>query len=105
MDTQAKGSRAVGGARIERAIVLQLLGDDREQVWSRERLGVELGADRASPPSPKAVAAGEAGTGRDPDVEAGLRRLEGEGVLCLSEQEVWVSRATRRLDELGLIGV
>jgi hypothetical protein len=51
------------------------------------------------------VAAGKAGTGRDPDLEAGLRRLEGEGVLCLSEQEVWVSRATRRLDELGLIGV
>jgi hypothetical protein len=105
MDTQAKGSRAVGGARIERAIVLQLLGDDREQAWSRERLGIELGADRAASPSPKAVAAGEAGAGRDPDVEAGLRRLEGEGVLCLSEQEVWVSRATRRLDELGLIGV
>lgn len=95
----------MGGSRIERAIVLQLLRDDREQAWSRERLAIELGADRPAPPSPKAVAAGAAGAGRDPDVEAGLRRLEREGVLCLSEQEVWASRATRRLDELGLIGV
>ena len=104
MDTpQAKGSRAPGGARIERAIVLQLLRADRERTWSRERLGIELDGDRAGPASSRAVAGGPAAA--DHDIEAGLQRLEAEGVLCLSEREVWASRATRRLDELGLIGV
>ncbi len=40
-----------------------------------------------------------------PAMAEALRRLSGEDVLCLVEDEVWASRAVRRLDELGLIGM
>jgi hypothetical protein len=86
MHTESRGSRAGDGSRLERAIVLQLLRDDRGQRWSRAELGMEIDAEV-------------------PVMEEALRRLSGEGVLCLAEEEVWASRAARRLDELGLVGV
>ena len=86
MHTGSTGSRAVEDSRLERAIVVQLLRDDREQKWSRAELSVELGAEA-------------------PAVEEALRRLARDGILCLAEEEVWASRAARRLDELGLIGL
>jgi hypothetical protein len=86
MHTQATGSRAVDGSRLERAIVLQLLRDDRERRWSRAELGAEIDAEASA-------------------VEEALRRLSGEGVVCLSERDAWASAAARRLDELGLIGL
>jgi hypothetical protein len=86
MHTESRGSRAADGSRLERAIVLQLLRDDREQGWSRAELAMEIDAE-------------------PPAMEEALRRLSGEGVLCLVEEKVWASRAARRLDELGLIGV
>jgi predicted transcriptional regulator len=72
--------------RLERAIVLQLLRDDHGGPWSREELGVELNADAEA-------------------VEKALRALGDEGVLRLSGERVSAARATRRLDELGLIGI
>jgi hypothetical protein len=87
MDTESKGSRAVGDARLERAIILQLLREDHEPMWSRGQLMTELQSNRSEL------------------VEEALRRLEQEGVLGFSEQAAWASRAARRLDELGLIGV
>ena len=86
MHTESRGSQAAEGPRLERAIVLQLLRDGGEQKWSRAELAMEIGAEA-------------------PAVEDALRRLNGEGVLHVAEEEVWASRAARRLDELGLIGV
>lgn len=91
MYTESRRSRAADDPRLERAIVLQLLRDDREQKWSRAELGTEMDADRS-----------EIG---QQAMEEALRRLEGDGVLCLSGEMVWASRAARRVDELGLIGV
>ena len=91
MDREPKGSHAAGEETLERAIVLQLLRDDRERKWSRAQLAIELQAD-----------------GEEIDKEAideAVKRLEREGVLGATEQEVWASSAAWRLDELELIGV
>jgi Fe2+ or Zn2+ uptake regulation protein len=88
---EPKGSRAAGDTTLERAIVLQLLRDDHERTWSRAQLTIELQAD-----------------GEEVDragIDEAVRRLEREGVLGATEQEVWASDAARRLDELELIGV
>jgi hypothetical protein len=87
MDIEAKGSRAADGAGLERAIILQLLRDDHERMWSREQLSAELALDQSEV------------------IEQALGRLEKEGVITASEEAVWASSAARRLDELGLIGV
>jgi DNA-binding Lrp family transcriptional regulator len=86
MTEGSSGSRDDRGPRLERAIVLQLLRDDREQRWSCEELGAEIDAGA-------------------PAVEEAVRRLHDDGILCRAGQEVWASRAARRLDELGLIGI
>jgi hypothetical protein len=91
MGTESKASRAADGTGLERAIVLQLLRDDRERMWSRAQLETELEADQSE-------------VGREA-VEEALRRLELEGVLGMSEDVAWASSAARRLDELGLISV
>ncbi len=91
MDRGSAGPRDAGGTRLERAIVLQLLRGDHEPKWSRAQLASEL----------------EAGGAQDDrqEIEQALRSLEGAGVLGCNEQEVWASSASRRLDELELIGV
>ena len=86
MHTQSSGSRGGGGSRLERAIVLELLSDDGERSRSIAELEVELGA-----------AAGE--------LTAVLSDLSEVGVVAGSEGRVWASAATRRLDELELIGI
>ncbi len=91
MDIESKGSRAADGVGLERAVILQLLRDDHERMWSREQLLSELDFDRSQ-------------IGRDL-VEQTLKRLEREGVIGVSAAVVWASSAARRLDELGLIGV
>jgi DNA-binding GntR family transcriptional regulator len=83
MDTESSEPRA-DGAKLERAIVLQVLSEERR--WSRTELAAELGADA---------------TGLD----SALAALHGQGVLCLAENDVWASPAARRLDELELIGI
>jgi hypothetical protein len=86
MHTESKEPQALNGARLERAIVLQLLRDDREQEWSSSELGIEMDTEA-------------------PTLDQALRRLEGDGILCLGQDAVRASRATRRLDELGLLSV
>jgi hypothetical protein len=86
MHRESRGSRGADGSKLERAIVLQLLRDDRDERWSRAELGVEMGAETTA-------------------MEEALRRLGGDGILCLADEDVWASRAARRLDELGLIGL
>jgi hypothetical protein len=91
MGKESKGSQGADGTGLQRAIVLQLLRDDRERMWSRAQLEAELCADREE-------VCREA-------VERALRALAGEGVLDFSAQAAWASNATRRLDEIGLICV
>lgn len=86
MHTESSEPQAAGGAKLERAIVLQLLSDGAERRWSRAELASELGADTTQ-------------------LETALRALHAQGVLCLVEQDVWASPAARRLDELELIGI
>jgi hypothetical protein len=71
----------------ERAIVLVLLAGQPVRMRSLGELRREL---RHLPP---------------PELGAAIVRLDVEGVLERRWEEVWPSRATRRLDELGLIAV
>ena len=85
----------MGEVGLERAIVLQLLRDDRERMWSRAQLRIELEAEES-----------EIGQeALEEALEEALRRLEQEGVLGCTEATVWASSAARRLDELGLISI
>ncbi len=86
MHTEPRGSRAMDRSRLERAIVLQLLREDRERRWSPAELETEIDAEAH-------------------EVEGALRRLSMDGVLCLTEEAVWASPAALRLDGLGLISV
>jgi len=86
MHRESSEPAGAGGAKLERAIVLQLLSTDGERRWAREELAAELGADTTR-------------------LERALRGLQGHGVLCLAEQDVWASPAARRLDELELIAI
>ena len=95
MDTESKGQQAAYDAGLERAIVLQLLRDDHERMWSRAQLASELSSE---------LDADESESGQQA-LEDALRRLERDGVIGISEQQAWASSAARRLDELGLIAV
>lgn len=86
MNTQSRELRAGDGARLERAVVLQLLRDDHGQDWSRAELAGELGAEA-------------------PAIEAVLSRLCAEGVARLEDDRISASPATRRLDDLELIAI
>ena len=72
---------------IERTIVLVLLSEQPVRARSLRELRREL---RHLAPL---------------EVSAAIVRLGVEGVLERRDEEVWPSRATRRLDELGLIAV
>jgi DNA-binding transcriptional regulator YhcF (GntR family) len=86
MHAQSRGPRAADGSGLQRAIVLQLLRDDRAPRWSRAELATELDVDATG-------------------FERALRELDAEGVIGLDSTDVWASRAARRLDRLGLIGI
>jgi predicted ArsR family transcriptional regulator len=86
MNTQSREPRAGDSARVERAVVLQLLRDDHRQHWSRAELADELGAEA-------------------PAIEAALTRLHAEGVVRLDDDRISASPATRRLDGLELLAV
>jgi hypothetical protein len=86
MNLRPDEPRAASGSKLERAIVLRLLSEDGARRSSRTELASELAADALG-------------------LETALHALHGQGVLCLSERDVWASPATRRLDELGLIAI
>jgi predicted transcriptional regulator len=72
--------------RLERAILLHLLGEEGAASCSRARLTSALGTPaRALWPA--------------------LQRLSDTGLVCLEGDEVWASRAARHIDALGLIGI
>lgn len=72
---------------VERAVVLQVLRDDRDEHWSR------------------AVLAGELADVERSVFERALARLQAEDVLDVDGCDVRASRAARHLDELELIAV
>jgi hypothetical protein len=86
MHRESSESRAGGDSRLERAIVLELLSDDEQSGRSPAELGNALGADET-------------------ELDAALRALRDAGVLDLDERRASPSAATRRLDELELIGI
>jgi hypothetical protein len=85
MHTKSRRPRAVTGQRLERAIVLQVLREDRGG-WSSSKLESELGVEAST-------------------LDMALGDLAGAGVLYLEGDVVRPARATLRLDELGLLGI
>lgn len=75
-------------ALAQRAIVLQVLRDDRPERWSRAEL------IRAVSESGSSKVVGE-----------GLTRLAAEGVVLLHGDEVRASECALRLDALGLLAI
>jgi len=87
MRQAARGAGGRDAGRVERAIVLQVLRDDRPERWSRSALARELiDCEPAL-------------------IELALARLRQDGVLLGAGTRVCASLATHRLDELELIGV
>jgi hypothetical protein len=86
MHAESRASQAADGSRLERAIILQLLRDDRATAWRRAELRAEVEAD------------GEA-------IAHALERLAADGVVSADADEVAATRPVRRLDELGLIAL
>jgi hypothetical protein len=76
-----------GDPRIERAIILQFLRDDHEHRWSRAELEVEISSIEVL------------------DISDALARLDQDGIVRISGESAWASRAIRRLDDLGLIAI
>jgi hypothetical protein len=87
MQNKPNQVRCERGAMLERAIILQLLRDDHDEKWSRADLEHEI-ADFDS------LVIGDA-----------LRRLEEEGVVHLSVDLAWASKAARWLDALEMISI
>lgn len=72
---------------VERVIVLQVLSDDRQTLWTHAELEHEL-----SDVAPEAL-------------NKALLSLERAGAIERSRETIWASHAAQRLDELGLIGM
>jgi hypothetical protein len=87
MRHERSGSELKDDEVAERAIVLQVLREDRDERWSRAELEHEI--YDIDP-----VAIGEA-----------MEHLREEGVVHISGQLVWASRCARHLDELGMVSI
>jgi hypothetical protein len=85
MHRESSEERAGGDSRLERAIVLELLSDERD-ARSRAELRETLGADAV-------------------ELDEALDGLRAAGVLELDAERALPSPATRRLDQLELIGI
>jgi len=79
-------SSPIGNRRLERAILLRLLGEDRDQRLSRAGLAALIDSDA-------------------PALQRALERLADAGVVCVEGDDVRASPAARHIDELGLIGI
>lgn len=73
--------------RVQRAIVLQVLRDDHDHRWSRSELEIEIANVEPL------------------DMSDALASLKDSRIVCVSGESVSASRATERLDELGLIAI
>jgi hypothetical protein len=86
MHTQAGGSSASGGARLQRAVVLELLGAEGERGLALAQLGQALGAEAD-------------------ELAQAVEALRVTGVLHVEAGLASASAAARRLDELELIAI
>jgi hypothetical protein len=73
-------------AKVERAIVFQLLRDDREEHWSLTGLAAELDVEHSA-------------------LASALERLQKHGVVVAGGDAVGAAPAALRLDALGVIGI
>jgi predicted transcriptional regulator len=73
-------------AKVERAIVFQLLRDDRDERWSLTGLATELDVERSA-------------------LASALERLQTRGVVVAEGVAIDAAPAVRRLDALGVIGI
>jgi hypothetical protein len=87
MRSERSGCKLKDDEIAERAIVLQVLRDDRDERWARAELEGEI-----YDIEPLAIS------------EA-LERLREEGVVHLSGETVWASRCARHLDALGMVSI
>jgi hypothetical protein len=87
MQQPPRDARNRDAETVERAIVLQVLREDRHEYWSRPALAHEI-----SDCEPVLV-------------ELALARLQQDGVLAGAGTRVCASTATRRLDALELIAI
>jgi DNA-binding MarR family transcriptional regulator len=72
--------------KLERAIVLVLLSEEGEPRCPCARLAAELDAELGA-------------------LHQALDRLSEAGVVCVEDTDVWAARASRHLDELGLVAI
>jgi DNA-binding transcriptional ArsR family regulator len=85
--SERRGERPTGvERRLERAIVLQLLGEEGERRSSQAQLAAALDVEARA-------------------LSRALARLSDAGVVCVAGKQVWASTAARRIDELGLIAI
>lgn len=73
-------------AKVERAIVFQLLRDDRDERWSLTGLAAELDVERSA-------------------LASAVERLQTHGVVVAEGDAIDTAPAARRLDALGVIGI
>lgn len=85
-DTHASDPTGAQDARLERAIVLELLRSEHARGRSRGQLAAGIDAAAA-------------------ELERALARLAADGVVTLAGDAAAASCAARRLDELGLIAI
>ena len=87
MRSERSGCELKDDEIAERAIVLQVLRDDRDERWARAELEGEI-----YDIEPLAIS------------EA-LERLREAGVVHLAGEQVWASRCARHLDLLGMVSI
>ncbi len=87
MPAERSGSELKDDEIAQRAIVLQVLRDDRDERWSRAELEDEI-------------------YDIDPEaIDQAIERLCEEDVVRIEGRLVWASRAARHLDELGMVSI
>jgi hypothetical protein len=86
---RSEGSAWASGIEevAERAVILQVLRDDRNERWSRSELEREI-----YDIDPSAIA-------------DALARLSEIGIVHIAGELVWAGRGARRLDQLGMISI
>jgi predicted transcriptional regulator len=72
--------------RLDRAIVLDLLGDDHDERWQRDELAAAVRVERSV-------------------LDSALNRLHSAGVVVCDGEEVRASSCARFIDALELIGI
>jgi hypothetical protein len=72
--------------RLDRAIVLDLLGEDHDERWQRDELAAAVRAERSV-------------------LDSALERLQAAGVVLSDAEDVRASPCARFIDALELIGI